>query len=92
MHGVYIEKLTHKGYKGFRIYHDSSYFKAKTLIHKDNDMAEKWIKALSEHAEFHEINKKYEKKQQIGRGKFSNVFISRCLETDDEVAMKVIDK
>jgi hypothetical protein len=35
LNGLYIEPYFTKGVKGFRIFHDSEYFKEKMLYHKD---------------------------------------------------------
>lgn len=50
LNGLYIEPLFHKGMKGFRIYHDSEYFKEKKFFHGESEVAEKWIRAIREHA------------------------------------------
>ena len=77
LNGLYIEPYFHKGVKGFRIYHDSDYFTEKKYFHKDNEVAEKWIRAIKEHAQFFDVNKRYERIRLLGKGKFSNVYLCR---------------
>lgn len=38
------------------------------------------------------MTKKYERLKQLGKGKFSTVYLCRSQETDELVAMKLIDK
>lgn len=42
MHGLYVSTFFHKGVHGFKIYHDSEYFREKTFFHKDEKKAKKW--------------------------------------------------
>jgi serine/threonine protein kinase len=66
----------------------------------DATQAERWIRAVKEHAQYFDISKRYEKIKQIGAGKFSTVHLVRAVEgrlleddTGDELlAMKQLDK
>jgi serine/threonine protein kinase len=84
--------------KGFRIYHDSEYFREKRYFHPDNAVADKWIKAIQEHAFYFDVTKRYERIRTLGKGKFSTVYLSRCLDgqvgddNDELLAMKLLDK
>lgn len=85
--------------KGFRIFHDSEYFQEKRFFSKDKDIADKWINAIKKHAQNFDITKKYERMQQLGKGKFSTVYFARSLmdndgdyDDDEVLAMKLIDK
>ncbi len=97
LNGLYVEPLFLEGKKGFRIYHDSEYFKEKQYVHAEPDVAEKWIRAVKQHASFYDIPKRYEKIRQIGQGKFSTVHLVRSIEghlgdAEDLLAMKQLDK
>ena len=72
-----MEPLFLKGYKGFRIFHSSEYFKEKKFFHKESSEAEKWIKAVKEHAQYYDVTKKYERIRMLGKGKFSTVYLCR---------------
>ena len=79
-----------------RIFHDSEYFKEKTYFSKDNELADKWIKAIKEQADYYDVSKRYERIKMLGKGKFSTVYLCRANDNeegeDDMVAMKLIDK
>jgi hypothetical protein len=97
LNGLYVEPLFLEGMKGFRIYHDSEYFKEKQFVLSEPDQHEKWIRAVKQHAAFYDIPKRYEKIRQIGQGKFSTVHLVRSVEgdlgdADDLLAMKQLDK
>jgi len=66
--------------KGFRIFHDSEYFREKKYFHPDSSMAEKWIRAVLEHAAYFEVKTKYSVGKPLGKGKFSTVYMATSLE------------
>lgn len=97
LNGLYIEPLAYKGMKGFRIFHDSEYFREKKYFHPDNSVAEKWIRAILEHAAYFDVKTKYQIGRLLGKGKFSNVYMATALEVqssedDAPLAMKILDK
>lgn len=94
LNGLYIEPLFHKGMKGFRVYHDSEYFRERRFFHPDNEVAERWLRAVQEHAQYFDMSKRYERIRQLGKGKFSTVYLCRAQEgaEDELVAMKLLDK
>lgn len=87
-----MEALFHKGVKGFRLFHDSEYFKERRFFHTDNMMAEKWTRAVMEHAACYDVTKKYERLNMLGKGKFSTVYLCHSQEqgNDEMLAMKFI--
>jgi len=42
LHGLYVGTFFHKGIHGFKVYHDSEYFKEKAFFHRDEKEAKKW--------------------------------------------------
>lgn len=82
--------------KGFRIFHDSEYFREKKYFHPDNAVAEKWIRAILEHASYYDVKSKYSQGKVLGQGKFSTVYMATALEMssgdDVPLAMKILDK
>lgn len=88
--------------KGFRLYHHSEYFREKRFFHPDSSIAEKWIRAVQDHAHFFDVTKKYERIRMLGKGKFSTVYLCRSLEgtvsaddlnsNEEFLAMKLLDK
>lgn len=92
LNGLYIDSYFTKGIKGFRIFHNSDYFKEKVLYHKDAKYLDKWIEEVKSQAFYYEVNKRYEKISTLGKGKFSTVYLCRSQESDEYVAMKLIDK
>jgi hypothetical protein len=61
LNGLYVEPYFVKGIKGFKIYHDSDYFKEKQYFNKDGAIADTWINAVKNEANFFDITRKYEK-------------------------------
>lgn len=47
------------GWRGFKICHESEYFKEKVFLHQGFKDADAWIAAVSEEADFSELNQKY---------------------------------
>jgi len=97
LNGLYVEPHFHKGIKGFRIFHDSQYFIEKHFYHTNNDVADKWMRAIMEHAACYDVTKKYERLNMLGKGKFSTVYLCHPQEISDKgndemLAMKFIDK
>lgn len=85
--------------KGFRVYHDSEYFRERKYFHPDSQTAENWIRAIREHAQYFDVAKRYERIRMLGKGKFSTVYLCRTQDEqlddtngDDLVAMKLLDK
>lgn len=92
LNGLYVESYFMKGLKGFKLFHDCDYFKERMYFHKDVKNADKWTEAVREQSDYIDVTKKYEKMHTLGKGKFSTVYLCRSQETEDLVAMKVIDK
>lgn len=63
LNGLYVEPYFTKGIKGFRIFHDSEYFKEKVFYHKDQKLIDIWINKVKLQAAYYDINKKYQKMQ-----------------------------
>jgi serine/threonine protein kinase len=93
LNGLYAEPSQYvKGLKGIKIYHDCDYFKERHLYHKDARYMDKWLNAIQHEAEYIDVTKKYQKIQELGKGKFSTVHLCLCQDSGDYVAMKLIDK
>jgi hypothetical protein len=75
-----VEPLFNNGVKGFRIFHDSEYFREKQYFHPQNDVIDRWTKAIKVHAQYFDVNKKYERMQMLGKGKFSSVYLCQLQE------------
>jgi len=94
---LYIEPHFHNGTKGLRIFHDCHYFKEKFYYHTHNEIAEKWMHNMMEHAACSDVTKKYERLNMLGQGKFSTVYLCHLQEisasgNDEMMAMKYIEK
>lgn len=63
LQGLYVQHQFHKGLKGFRIYHESDNFLEKQYFHKDSETAERWVRAVKEHAQYHEVLSRYERQR-----------------------------
>lgn len=92
LNGLYVEPYFTKGVKGFRIYHDSDYFKSRMFYHKDSKMADKWIQYVKHQASYFDVSKRYERLHMLGKGKFSTVYLCRSQDSDENLAQKLIDK
>ena len=96
LNGLYVEPHFYKGTRGFRVFHDCQYFKEKFYYHTSNDVAEKWMKNVMEHAACYDVNKKYERLNMLGKGKFSTVYLCHPQDVsakgDEMLAMKFIEK
>ena len=97
LNGLYVEPMFYEGIKGVRLFHDSEYFREKQYVSKDNEQSERWLRSLKEHAQYFDVNKRYDRIRMLGKGKFSTVYLCRTQDgssedPDDLVAMKLIDK
>jgi len=97
LNGLYVEPHFQKGTRGFRIFHDCHYFREKFYYHPNNEISEKWMRNLMEHAACYDVTKKYERLNMLGQGKFSTVYLCHHQEitvsgSDEMLAMKYIEK
>jgi serine/threonine protein kinase len=90
--GIYVDTYFSKGLKGLRLYHDSDYFRERTLHHKDQRTMDLWLKAAKQQAQFIDINQRYQRLHMLGKGKFSTVHLCKSQDNDENAAMKLIDK
>lgn len=73
--GLYVEQYWWKGVKGFRLTHDSDYFKPRTYYNKKNEEIDKWTNCVRNAARCFDIQRKYQQLNELGKGKFSTVFL-----------------
>lgn len=89
LRGAYVEP---KDSLGLRVFHEHKEFSSIELFADSEALRDQWLRKLQRAAGYFSFEKKYERLNQIGRGKFSNVFKCRSRKSDQVFALKEITK
>lgn len=97
LRGMYVRRLHQSSYEhtdcyGFCIYHNQKDHKNRYLYHRNKDVANEWFQLLKEHACNLNFDNFYSRGKRLGSGKFSNVYQCQVKESNEIVAVKMINK
>jgi len=90
--GLFFIEIDYEGHFGFIITFDKKHYKEVTLYFQTREERDKWMVRICKEAKFRDFSHYYEEGHAIGHGKFSHVFAGKCLSTQEQVAIKKIDK
>lgn len=93
LEGCFLEQLKEQGGRyGFVITHQYETFQEVTFWCSQRNECEDWIAKLMQAAKTKRVDEKYEMRDRLGMGKFSDVYLAVELATGLHWAVKVVEK